>query len=125
MLRGNSGSGKSTVARALQLRYDRTQTALIAQDNILREPDTAHAFPHRVARAHGHHVLNRQAAGHRGRNPRRRPLRRGVAADRRPRAASVVLRLGPRHHHRPHTRRLDHPSRSTRRCAPPSSGPAW
>ncbi|WP_459545740.1 AAA family ATPase [Nocardia sp. X0981] len=48
MLRGNSGSGKSTVARALQLHYDHAQTALIAQDNIrrtiLREPDTAHAF---------------------------------------------------------------------------------
>ncbi|MEU4842379.1 AAA family ATPase [Nocardia testacea] len=48
MLRGNSGSGKSTAARALQLHYDHAQTALIAQDNIrrtiLREPDTAHAF---------------------------------------------------------------------------------
>ncbi|MGW5751624.1 AAA family ATPase [Nocardia rhamnosiphila] len=48
MLRGNSGSGKSTVARALQLHYDRAQVALIAQDNIRRtilgEPDTAHAF---------------------------------------------------------------------------------
>jgi energy-coupling factor transporter ATP-binding protein EcfA2 len=48
VLRGNSGSGKSTVARALQHHYDHAQTALIAQDNIrrtiLREPDTAHAF---------------------------------------------------------------------------------
>jgi energy-coupling factor transporter ATP-binding protein EcfA2 len=48
VLRGNSGSGKSTVARALQLHYDHAQTALIAQDNIrrtiLREPDIAHAF---------------------------------------------------------------------------------
>ncbi|MET8796036.1 AAA family ATPase [Nocardia sp. NPDC004568] len=48
VLRGNSGSGKSTVARALHQRYDHGRSTLIAQDNIrrtiLREPDTPGAF---------------------------------------------------------------------------------
>lgn len=48
VLRGNSGSGKSTVACALHQHFDHGRSTLIAQDNIrrtiLREPDTPGAF---------------------------------------------------------------------------------
>ncbi|WP_157120727.1 AAA family ATPase [Nocardia fusca] len=48
VLRGNSGSGKSTIARALHQHFDHGRATLIAQDNIrrtiLREPDTPDAF---------------------------------------------------------------------------------
>ncbi|WP_194819021.1 AAA family ATPase [Nocardia sp. XZ_19_385] len=43
VLRGNSGSGKSTVARAVQRRFDRSAVAVVPQDvvrrQILREED--------------------------------------------------------------------------------------
>ncbi|MEV3966429.1 AAA family ATPase [Nocardia sp. NPDC050193] len=48
VLRGNSGSGKSTIARALHQHFDHVRSTLIAQDairrTILREPDTPDAF---------------------------------------------------------------------------------
>jgi ABC-type cobalamin/Fe3+-siderophores transport system ATPase subunit len=48
VLRGNSGSGKSTIAHAVHRHFDHGRSTLIAQDNIrrtiLREPDTPGAF---------------------------------------------------------------------------------
>ncbi|MFI6309878.1 AAA family ATPase [Nocardia fusca] len=48
VLRGNSGSGKSTIARALHQHFDHGRSTLIAQDTIrctiLREPDTPDAL---------------------------------------------------------------------------------
>lgn len=45
VLRGNSGSGKTTVARAVQSRFGYAQCAVVSQDRIrrelLREPDVA------------------------------------------------------------------------------------
>lgn len=37
VLRGNSGSGKSTVARMLQQRFDRAKCLVVAQDRVRRE----------------------------------------------------------------------------------------
>ncbi|MEU8894744.1 AAA family ATPase [Nocardia sp. NPDC048505] len=46
VLRGNSGSGKSTVAHAVQRRFDRATVAVVPQDvvrrQILREQDRPH-----------------------------------------------------------------------------------
>lgn len=48
VIRGNSGSGKSTVAAELQQRFDRGTCAVVPQDvvrrNILREPDEPGRF---------------------------------------------------------------------------------
>ncbi|MCZ4556266.1 zeta toxin family protein [Rhodococcus maanshanensis] len=48
VIRGDSGSGKSTVARALQYRFGKGECAVVAQDNIrrtiLRESDELGGF---------------------------------------------------------------------------------
>ncbi|MFI6757481.1 kinase [Rhodococcus sp. BL-253-APC-6A1W] len=48
VIRGDSGSGKSTVARAVQYRFGKAECAVVAQDNvrrtILREHDEAGGF---------------------------------------------------------------------------------
>jgi predicted ABC-type ATPase len=48
VIRGDSGSGKSTVSRALRYRFAKGECAVVAQDNIrriiLREPDAADGF---------------------------------------------------------------------------------
>ena len=48
VIRGNSASGKSTTAIAVQRRFEHGQCAVISQDlvrrNMLREPDEAGAF---------------------------------------------------------------------------------
>lgn len=48
VLRGNSGSGKSTVARAVRERFERGTCAVVSQDRVrrelLREPDEAGEF---------------------------------------------------------------------------------
>lgn len=48
VIRGNSASGKSTTAIAVQRRFEHGQCAVISQDlvrrNMTREPDEAGAF---------------------------------------------------------------------------------
>ena len=68
VVRGNSGSGKSSVARAVRDAYDHRGLALVSQDvirrDILRELDKPEAVNiglidaiSRYALDHGHHVI--------------------------------------------------------------------